>query len=382
MRATPAAALAALGAALALWPVPAAAGHRNLCFTGVPNGSDCLATLLGYMGVETSAVDVMMYRWRDRRFSDRLVAAHRAGQRVRVIIDRSQYTQDAGVKREVDYVATRGVQVRITRHRGPTHSKTIVLHNQRQVVLATYHPIWGFASWEMHFSVINDAVYRRTVERFERAWFNIDPRYGSFAPFVVGMRVPTEAEVEANPPTVCYEDPVPDPQPLVDSPAFDLCFAADQNCQTDLLVPAIDREAARLDFAVYEMSSTWMRDALIRLAKRGLPLRILADGGRAVEPAMRDALRRIKAAGPANVQIKIDNQSDRSLHMKLLVGSSWLAFGSSNHKSGSTIRVRGCGTRGYSENDLILIRDQLLRDTARARFNTLWSSAYFSPFTP
>jgi phosphatidylserine/phosphatidylglycerophosphate/cardiolipin synthase-like enzyme len=324
----------------------------------------------------------VMYRWWDRRYSDRLVAAHRAGQRVRVIADRSQYTQDARFKAEIDYLATRGVQVRITRHKGPTHSKMTVLHARRQMVLATYHPVAGSPNWELHVSVSDDAAFRRAVERFERAWFNADPRSGSFAPLEVGMPVPAETEVEASPPTVCYENPVPDPEPLADSPAFDLCFAPDQNCQRELLAPTIDAEPTRLDFAVYSMSSTWMRDALVRFASRGLPLRLLADGDRAPEPAMRDTLRRIKQAGPANVQIKVDNQSGRSLHMKLLVGSSWLAFGSSNHNPASTTRVRGCGRRGYSDNELILIRDQALQDAARARFDALWASAYFSPFTP
>jgi phosphatidylserine/phosphatidylglycerophosphate/cardiolipin synthase-like enzyme len=372
----------AFAAALALAMPAEAPAQGAYCFMGSPNGADCLGKLYTDLGRETGAIDVVLYRWWDRGFSDRLVAAHRAGKRVRVIADRSTYVSEEKTRREVDYVYARGIPVRITRHADVTHSKTTILHDRRQVVLATYHPVRGAGGWEMHLSATDDTVFRRFLERFERAWYNVDPTSGTFAPFYTGMPLRTEAEIDADRPYVCYENPVPSPKPLADSPTFDVCFTGDQNCQTEQLVPRIDRETTSLDIAAYSLSSTWMRDALIRFAKTGRPLRLLVDRANALtERAMRDALRRIKAAG-RNVQIKSDTTDPARMHMKLLVGSTWSALGSANLRRASTMRVRGCGRLDYSDNNFMLVENKTLRNAARARFDTLWSSAYFVPFTP
>ncbi|HEX7126939.1 MAG TPA: phospholipase D-like domain-containing protein [Thermodesulfobacteriota bacterium] len=368
--------------ALAIVPLPAAAGHRALCFTGPPSGADCLAKLLEYMDAENAGIDVMMYRWSDWRYTDRLIAKHRAGKRVRVIIDRSQYLENAKFHAQVDRLAAAGVPIRITRHRGVTHSKTTLLRGQGRLVLAVYHPVGGIRNWEMHFALQDPEALGRMVERFDRAWHNVDPQVGTFAPFSRGMRLRTEAEMAEAPTASCYEDPDPDPNPLPDDATYDLCFSGDENCQASQLAPAIDGEADRLDVAIYAMSSSSMRDALVRFARSGRPLRLIVDGARAREPAMRGTLRAVLAAGPSgNVRIKADVAST-SMHLKMVVGSTWVAFGSSNYRDGSTTRVRGCQSRDYSENDLMLVRHRAVRDEARARFDRLWSSRDFAPFTP
>ncbi len=375
------AAAAVLAVTLAI-AAPAAAGHRTLCFTGAPGGADCVAKLLAYMKAEPTGIDVMMYRWWDSRYTDRLVAAHRAGKRVRVIVDRSQYLEDAKFHMQVDRLAAAGVPLRITRHNGPTHSKTTLLRGQGRLVLAVYHPVNGITNWEMHFALQDPEVMRRMVERFDRAFRNVDPRVGTFARFSRGMPLKTEAEMAASPTASCYEDPRPDPNPVPDDGTYDLCFSGDEDCQASQLAPAIDAETRSLDVAIYAMSSRSLRDALVRFARAGRPLRLLVDGARAREPAMRGTLRAIKAAGPSgNVRIKAD-VTPKSMHLKMVIGSTWVAFGSSNYRSGSTTRVRGCQSTSYSENDLMLARQRTVRDQARARFDRLWSSDGFAGFTP
>jgi phosphatidylserine/phosphatidylglycerophosphate/cardiolipin synthase-like enzyme len=358
----------------------------ELCWQGPPGGQDCQGQLInGYMvNPAVSAIDVVMFRLVSRAYSDRLVQAHRAGKPVRLLADRSQYLMTPAHAAELDYLAAQGVPVRITRHHGLTHDKTTVLYGvgasrQGQVVLSTYHPGEPAHQWESHFSVQSAAVTRRVRERFERAWANVhDPvanPHGSFLAFRPGM------SFEAQPVVTCYEDPTPDPLPVADDPVFDLCFAGDEECQTAQIIPLLDAEPNGFDMAIYSLNAAPMRDALIRLARAGRPVRLLLDHARAQGAATRETLRRIKAAGAAgNVEIKLNTAS--FMHMKLLVGTGWTGWTSANFTATATVRARGCTRNSYNENTAMVARHQGLRDMAKARFEALWASGHFSTFAP
>jgi hypothetical protein len=372
----------AVGACLVLAAPTAEAGHRNLCWQGPPDGADCQGKLGTYMADPAiTAIDVLYYRWYSRAYSDRLVRAVRAGKRVRVVVDRLSYLAGHG-SAEVDYVASKGVPVRITRHAGSTHAKTTMLYGVNgvgQAVVATYHPGANPNIWEMHFAVQSARVTARFKDWFDRAWANAyNPVSNPAGAYYLFKPMAFEPE----PVATCYAAPV---APPADDPVFNLCLTGDEDCMSGRLVPSLDAEMSSLDIAVYNLTNPAVRDSLIRFVRSGRPLRMITDRRRLDEdPGFRPALRQIReAAVYGNVWFKAQNSASLPrMHMKLTVGSTWASWGSANYTRQSRAAPRGCSTSEYHDQTVMVVKDKALRDAASDRFEALWSYGAFVPFRP
>jgi hypothetical protein len=231
----------------------------------------------------------------------------------------------------------------------------------------------------------NDATaFARFAERFDRSWVNTGDLQETFIVFNVGMRLQTHAEADTNPPVTRYENPVPDPKPLPDPPDIAFCFGGDQDCNADMIGPAIRGETERLDVVLYRINEQAdVIDPLVAKARSGIPIRIIFE---TVEyernESTRNAIRQIwSAAAAGNVQLKRRTHPGL-MHIKSVIGTNFATWGSGNYTWPSSTRVRGLQSSYYQEDDFAVSTDPALVAAMRAQFDALWASDGFADFQP
>jgi hypothetical protein len=364
----------ALAAALLLGS-PESAQAYHTCFTGPPSAQSCNSTLLGMIGAESTAIDVALLRWYDDTFTTALLAAKGRGARVRVRVDWAHLQYHDRTRRGVGRLLAAGVPVVTNRHNGKVHHKWLHLYGQGRLVVMSYHPHASISAWENHHVVTSSAALAHAREHFDRLWASSGatgvservtqlPAYRSEVP-PGGLRTGQYT---------CFPTP---PRRVSDEPA-QVCFTGDAECLRSLLGPMIDAEppGGAVDVATWALWPGIVYDALVRLLQRGGRVRVLHDGATVQEqPEAKRALDGLRAAG---ARVRVD-QSSLSLHQKTTVlhGTRRSSTMTSNHRGYLSPEVRGCGTKGWSENIFLVDNSPRAFDLHKARFDALWSSGYF-----
>ena len=137
---------------------------------------------------EPSAIDVIMYRITDSRFTDEMIAAKNRGVTVRLMTEPQQYRD---VRRlwhsyNVDVLYMNGIDIRHRVHAGLNHQKSVLLRGLGTAIYGSSN--WSAASAEYqeeHNLFTQDpAIYDWLVNQFERKWNNSTgvAEYGPFTP--------------------------------------------------------------------------------------------------------------------------------------------------------------------------------------------------------
>ena len=137
---------------------------------------------------EPSAIDVIMYRITDWRFTDEMIQAKQRGIRVRLITEPQQYRD---VRRlwhsyNIDLLYMAGIEIKHRVHLGLNHQKSVILRGISEAILGSSN--WSSASadsQEEHNLITTDPyIYQWLVDQFERKWNNTTgvTEYGPFTP--------------------------------------------------------------------------------------------------------------------------------------------------------------------------------------------------------
>jgi phosphatidylserine/phosphatidylglycerophosphate/cardiolipin synthase-like enzyme len=377
-------------------PPPAPTEVRQLCFS--PK-TDCMNRLISYARAEQAGIDIAIYHLYDRRLTGILVEKHRAGIPVRVLADRHAYTIKEQHKRELDFLASNGVPIRTNRFRGIIHHKYTILHglglveqgSMNYTSLASrkiFNSETGQTEWneEMAFFTDNPRVLARYKERFDRAWANAGDLPRAYQPFTANMTLPTFAETEANPPTTCYEDPVPSPRPVPDSRELVVCFGSDEQCNKNVVAPLITAESQRLDLIAFRITVSSMVTPILDKARAGLPVRLIFEKSQYNSPSypsMTKFINDLHAIGKQTGKVAIKATAHPGfMHMKSVITSSAATWGSGNFTDTSSRVIRGCQRSYYQTEDMIIAKEPGLVAGMRARFDEMWNSPDFADFNP
>ncbi|HEX7128400.1 MAG TPA: phospholipase D-like domain-containing protein [Thermodesulfobacteriota bacterium] len=367
---------------------------RELCFS--PK-TDCMNRLISLARAETQGIDVAIYHLYDSRLTRVLVEKHRAGVPVRVLADRHAYTIKQQHRRELDFLASSGVPVRVNRFRGIIHHKMTILHGLGLVEQGSmnytsiasrkvFNGRTGETEWneELAFFTDNPAVFARYRERFDRAWANSGAAPAAYQAFTAGMTLPTFEETEADPPTTCYEDPPAVLPP--DDGELTVCFAGDEQCNRDVVGRLVAREQEALDVIAFRITVGSIVEPILERARSGVPTRLIFERsqyGSSNYPSMTkfiDDLLALKADG-ADVDVRATAHPG-FMHMKSIITTEAAVWGSGNYTTTSSRRIRGCQALYYQTEDMVIARDRALVDAMRARFDEMWNSPDFGPFEP
>jgi hypothetical protein len=144
---------------------------------------------------ENVKLDVDMFRITNASITDATIAAFKRGLPVRLIVDSSEYSNPARVwdRYNVDRLFAAGVPLKITRHGGENHEKSMLFYGQNLAV-------WGSSNWTMpsfnsqqehnFFSTaaVKPWFFDWFVNQFERRW-NSPQEYRAFVPIGPGLPV-------------------------------------------------------------------------------------------------------------------------------------------------------------------------------------------------
>lgn len=150
---------------------------------------------MGAINAENVKLDIDMFRITNAAITDATIAAFRRGVPVRLIVDSSEYSNPARVwdRYNVDRLFAAGVPVKITRHGGENHEKSVLFYGQGLAV-------WGSSNWSSNsFNTQQEHNFFSTAavkpwffdwfaNQFERRW-NSPQEYRAFVPIGPGAPV-------------------------------------------------------------------------------------------------------------------------------------------------------------------------------------------------
>ena len=149
--------------------------NPELNFPPSADGSqDFLARTQQNMNAETQKIDIIMYRITNQGYSDATIAAVKRGIPVRLIHEPDEYRNlarqwDAW---NVDRLFMAGVQIRMRKHLGLNHQKSVILYGRRLT-------IFGSSNWtgpssnsqlEHNYFTTKATFFQWFVNQFERKW--------------------------------------------------------------------------------------------------------------------------------------------------------------------------------------------------------------------
>lgn len=123
---------------------------------------------------ETQKIDIIMYRITNQRFTDTTIAAVNRGVPVRLIHEPDEYRNPARQwdSWNVDRLYMAGVQVKMRKHLGLNHQKSVVLYGKKMT-------IFGSSNWtgpssnsqdEHNYFTLKPYFFNWFVDQFERKW--------------------------------------------------------------------------------------------------------------------------------------------------------------------------------------------------------------------
>ena len=125
---------------------------------------------------ETEKIDVHMFRITDRRHTDAMIAAHKRGVPVRMIVDRSEYRDPERLwdPWNVDRLYAAGIPLRWQGHAGDNHEKLVLLYGQNLTIFGSSN--WTTSSansqQEHNYFTGKNAIFQWFSAQFDRMWHN------------------------------------------------------------------------------------------------------------------------------------------------------------------------------------------------------------------
>jgi phosphatidylserine/phosphatidylglycerophosphate/cardiolipin synthase-like enzyme len=159
------------------------------------------------LSAEKNKVDIDMFRITNAGVVDSVIAAFNRGLPIRMIIDSSEYSNPARVwdRYNVDRLFTAGVPLKITKHGGQNHEKSLLFYGQNMAV-------WGSSNWSVQSSnaqqehnffsttAVKPWFFEWFENHFERRW-NSPQEYKAFVPIgpsAPGYKSPANATTGAS----------------------------------------------------------------------------------------------------------------------------------------------------------------------------------------
>ncbi|HJT67832.1 MAG TPA: phospholipase D-like domain-containing protein, partial [Pyrinomonadaceae bacterium] len=144
---------------------------------------------IAQIDLENRQIDLTMYRLTDPRICDALLRALARGVQVRLLAEPTEYRFDpnrAGAEftgpYNVDRLFTAGVQVRMRKHLGLDHQKTVILYGRGLTIFGSSNWSWqSFNFQEEHnYFTTKPWFFQWFVDQFNRKWNSA----AEFEPFV------------------------------------------------------------------------------------------------------------------------------------------------------------------------------------------------------
>jgi phosphatidylserine/phosphatidylglycerophosphate/cardiolipin synthase-like enzyme len=140
------------------------------------------------INAEKLKIDIDMFRITNASITDATIAAFNRGIPIRMLVDLSEYTNPARVwdRYNVDRLFMAGIPIKITKHAGQNHEKSVLLYGQGLAV-------WGSSNWTspsfnsqqehdyFSTSAIKPWFFQWFANHFERRW-NSPQEYQAFVP--------------------------------------------------------------------------------------------------------------------------------------------------------------------------------------------------------
>ena len=294
----------------ALLPAPASA--EELCDPAFQN---CLTKLLAFINNEKIRLDFAFNLLEDQSITDAVIARHRAGVPVRVIMEPRRHATNPLNKTMTDRMRAAGVPILQKPSGGIFHWKMFIFAGQQVVEFAATNFTADYLRPRVAYrDYYSDPVYftkdLALVHSFQTMFDNIwtDTTnltvYGNVASR--GRAYPTS------------------------SISSTLSFVPWQNFLTRSK-PLYDAETQQIDTIMYKITEPGHADGLIRARKRGVPVRLIVEGDLYRNTRNLWQAYNVDRLHAAGVQIKVRAHLG-FLHQKttLLYGQATAIFGSSN----------------------------------------------------
>ena len=369
-----------------------------------PGAENCRAKLIALIDTETQAIDAAFWFMEDARFSQALIRAKNRGVNVRVVTDArgwaggSDYPGYPTSKVPVDQLYAAGIPIRQkTGGGGILHFKMMLLygHNMLEFSGANYTdyafvrvdyptsaPYSNFVDEAIVFTN-DDELVKSFMTRFDDIWTDVSTGSQSFANYCPTPIPAAQAGCTTRTPTRRNEPFT------IDS---EMNFVPWNNFGSRS-VGRYNAELATggIDAIIYRITDASHTEALIRAAKRGVPVRVITEPQEYRNPGrfwnsynfdrlylegQKCAATPSLCAGTGSIQVRFRSHPGL-LHEKLTVlrGQQMFIVGSSNWTSGSA--------GGQHEHNLFgtRVKRPWAYDWAVTHFNHKWT-ALSQPMVP
>ncbi|HEX5965443.1 MAG TPA: phospholipase D-like domain-containing protein, partial [Pyrinomonadaceae bacterium] len=242
---------------------PASAQQERLCD---PSWENCYGQILDLVRKETVGIDMAFYMIELPTLVDDLIARHRAGVPVRLIVEPRGSIKFPQNQPLIDKLAAAGIPMRYKLGDGIVHVKLGLFAGQNTVLFTgsnfgdadvqPYQPFANYVDGAWYFT--NDSTVVNSFKtRLDDIWTDTT-LYGNYANITgpLTRRYPT----------------------LPIDPAMN--FVPNSNPAEDFGVRTIaelDRETTKIDLTMYRLTEVGIVDALLRAHARGVPVRLLAE---------------------------------------------------------------------------------------------------------
>ena len=298
---------------------PLAAAQERLCDTAF---EDCRTPLWQLIDAETVGIDVAFWFMQDTSLSNKLIARHNAGVRVRVLVDPRANATYSGNAAILNQLAAAGIPMRYKTNEGILHWKMMLFAGQNKLEFsgANYSPHF-FVPTTPYQNYIDEAIYftddpslvNSFKTKFDDHWTDA-ARYSNYANISGAL-------------TRTYPTYPIDPE---------LNFPYSASGVEDFYNRTayhLNQENTKIDVVMYRITNQRYTDAIIAAVNRGVPVRLIHE-----QDEYRNASRQWDAWNVdrlymAGVQIKQRNPQRMGLnHEKsvMLYGQGMTIFGSSN----------------------------------------------------
>jgi phosphatidylserine/phosphatidylglycerophosphate/cardiolipin synthase-like enzyme len=331
---------------LSLSSVPAAA--EDLCDPAFEN---CLTRLLTFINNERVRLDFAFNLLEDQSITDAVIARHRAGVPVRVMMEPRRNSTNPLNATMIERMRAAGVPIRQKPTGSIFHWKMFIFAGQQVVEFAATNftadylrpkvPYRDYHSDPVYFST-DIALLRSFQTKFDDIWLNTTT-------FTDYANVATQARAYP----VWPIDP-------------SLLWVPQQNFLTRSK-PLYDAETQQIDTIMYKITEGGHADGLIRAAQRGVPVRLIVEGKQYRDTKNIWQAFHIDRLYAAGVRIR-ERAHAGFLHQKttLLYSQATAIFGSSNWTTESNARQ-------YEHN--YFTRKAWFFTWMRDTYNRLWNNS-------
>ena len=170
---------------------PTFAIDSSLNFLPSDNSADNYSTrTIAQIDLENRQIDLTMYRLTDPRICDALLRAVARGVQVRLLAEPNEYRFDAtrtGAEftgpYNVDRLFMAGVQIKMRKHLGLTHQKSLVLYGRGLTIFGSSNWSWQSFNYqeEHNYFTTKPWFFQWFVDQFNRKW-NSATEFDSFVP--------------------------------------------------------------------------------------------------------------------------------------------------------------------------------------------------------